>query len=264
MPAPLPHDRGPAGGPGSAGDALDVLSDAELLRRHVGGDREAFGELFRRHRGRLWAVAVRTLGDPEDAAEAVQDAMIKAYQGAGSFRGSAAVTTWLHRIVVNACLDRIRASGRRPTVPLADDDAVAIPASLDASTDPQQAALRLSVHRALADLPFDQRAVLVYVDMLGYPVEEVAAILKVRPGTVKSRASRARKRLAARLPEFDPAFKDRAFDVAAAGRDASGNVRDDTPAGGGPDPAAGNPPRQPNVEPGATYQTGNGREEGNR
>ncbi|MDN3241960.1 RNA polymerase sigma factor SigM [Glycomyces tritici] len=248
MPAPLPPGRGPVG-PGPAPD-LGGATDADLLRRHVGGEREAFGELFRRHRGRLWAVAVRTLGDPEDAAEAVQDAMIKAYQGAGGFRGGSAVTTWLHRIVVNACLDRIRASGRRPTVPLADDDALALPAT-DAAQDPAQAGLRLAVHRALAELPFDQRAVLVYVDMLGYPVEEVAAILKVRPGTVKSRASRARKRLAARLPEFDP----------ATGHSALDGVRDDTPPGGGAAAATGNPPRQQGVEPGATYQTG--REEGN-
>jgi RNA polymerase sigma-70 factor (ECF subfamily) len=242
MPAPLPP--GPAAGPGHE------ASDAELLRRHVDGDREAFGELFRRHRGRLWAVAVRTLTDPEDAAEAVQDAMIKAYQGAASFRGTAAVTTWLHRIVVNACLDRIRASGRRPTVPLADD-ALTIPAASDPATDPQQVALRLSVHRALAELPFDQRAVLVYVDMLGYPVEEVAAILKVRPGTVKSRASRARKRLAARLPEFDPAEAGPAHHA----------VNEDTGAA-----PAGNPPRQLGVEPGATHRTGTfdeGRGEGN-
>ena len=103
--------------------------------------------------------------------------MIKAYQGAASLPRDAAVTTWLHRIVVNACLDRIRASGRRPTVPLADD-APRHPGRARRRPDPQQAALRLSVHRALAELPFDQRAVLVYVDMLGYPVEEVAAILK--------------------------------------------------------------------------------------
>jgi RNA polymerase sigma-70 factor (ECF subfamily) len=245
MPAPLPPD--PAG---PARDS-DGASDAELLRRHVGGDREAFGELFRRHRGRLWAVAVRTLADPEDAAEAVQDAMIKAYQGAASFRGTAAVTTWLHRIVVNACLDRIRASGRRPTVPLADEAALAIPAGSDPGTDPQQVALRLSVHRALAELPFDQRAVLVYVDMLGYPVEEVAAILNVRPGTVKSRASRARKRLAARLPEFDPA--------------AQGSGANDSTGGPGPAPA-GNPPTELGVEPGATYRGtfDDGRGEGNR
>jgi len=236
MSAPLPPaDPDPAGAAAADLDPLAGPSDAELLRRHVAGDREAFGELFRRHRGRLWAVAVRTLTDPEDAAEALQDAMIKAYQGAASFRGAAAVTTWLHRIVVNACLDRIRAAGRRPTVPLPEDD-LAVPATVDASADPQHAALRLSVHRALAELPFEQRAVLVYVDMLGYPVEEVAAILKVRPGTVKSRASRARRRLAARLPEFAPVIRD----------------------------AAGNPPRQQGVEPGATSGTATGREEGNR
>jgi RNA polymerase sigma-70 factor (ECF subfamily) len=200
VPGPLPPSQGPAfAGP------MDGVGDAELLRRHVGGDRDAFGELFRRHRGRLWAVAVRTLADPEDAAEALQDAMIKAYQAAGTFRGGSAVTTWLHRIVVNACLDRIRAAGRRPTVPLPEDGREPVAFPSPASEDPQQAALRLTVHAALAELPFDQRAVLVYIDMLGYPVEEVAAILKVRPGTVKSRASRARKRLAARLPEFDPA-----------------------------------------------------------
>ncbi|MGH8880276.1 MAG: sigma-70 family RNA polymerase sigma factor, partial [Stackebrandtia sp.] len=80
--------------------------DAELLRRHAtGGDRDAFGELFRRHRDRLWAVALRTLSDPEEAADALQDAMIKAYRAAAKFRGDSAVTTWLHRIVVNACLD---------------------------------------------------------------------------------------------------------------------------------------------------------------
>src|SRR5258707_2315844 len=84
------------------------LSDADLLRRHVAGDPDAFGELFLRHRDRLWAVAVRTLADPEEAADALQDAMISAFRRAGSFRGDSAVTTWLHRIVVNACLDRLR------------------------------------------------------------------------------------------------------------------------------------------------------------
>jgi RNA polymerase sigma-70 factor (ECF subfamily) len=234
MPAPLPPRTGPGPADGADRDP-QALSDAALLRRHVEGDRDAFGELFRRHRGRLWAVAVRTLADPEDAAEALQDAMIKAYQAAGSFRGTAAVTTWLHRIVVNACLDRIRAAGRRPTVPLPEEDVAPAPASADPAGDPQQAALRLSVHRALAELPFDQRAVLVYIDMLGYPVEEVAAILDVRPGTVKSRASRARRRLAARLPEFGPAARDE-----------------------------GNPPPRRGVEPGATSGTATGREEGNR
>src|SRR3984885_10261296 len=95
----------------------DGPSDQELLRRHVAGDNEAFGELFRRHRDRLWAVALRTVCDPEEAADALQDAMVSAFRRAGDFRGESAVTTWLHRIVVNASLDRLRRRAARPTVP---------------------------------------------------------------------------------------------------------------------------------------------------
>ena len=96
-------------------------SDAELLRAHAEGDPRAFEELVRRHRDRMWAVALRTLRDPEEAADAVQEALISAYRAAGSFRAESAVTTWLHRIVVNACLDRIRRRQVRPTVPLPED-----------------------------------------------------------------------------------------------------------------------------------------------
>ena len=93
---------------------------------------EAFGEIVRRHRDRLWAVALRTLGDREEAADAVQDALVSALRASGprpdnaastsaaGFRGESAVTTWLHRIVVNACLDRIRRRQAHPTVPLPD------------------------------------------------------------------------------------------------------------------------------------------------
>src|SRR5229473_6757200 len=96
-------------------------SDQELLRRHVAGDAEAFGELFRRHRDRLWAVALRTVCDPDEAADALQDAMLSAFRRAGDFRGDSAVTTWLHRIVVNACLDRMRRRAARPAVSEGDE-----------------------------------------------------------------------------------------------------------------------------------------------
>ncbi|HWM36624.1 MAG TPA: sigma-70 family RNA polymerase sigma factor, partial [Streptomyces sp.] len=101
-------------------NGLDVLNDRELLARHIDGDPEAFGEIVRRHRDRLWAVAVRTLGDREEAADAVQDALISAYRAAHTFRGQSAVTTWLHRITVNACLDRARKAASRRTS-LTDD-----------------------------------------------------------------------------------------------------------------------------------------------
>jgi RNA polymerase sigma-70 factor (ECF subfamily) len=179
----------------------DAASDADLLRAHVDGDPEAFGELVRRHRDRLWAVALRTVGDREDAADAVQDALLSAHRAAARFRGESAVTTWLHRIVVNACLDRMRRRQAHPTVPLPDgshsDDGPA--------TGPEPAApaqdhdTALVVREALAALPAEQRAALVLVDVQGYPVAEAAEILDVAEGTIKSRCARGRARMALTL-----------------------------------------------------------------
>lgn len=175
-------------------------ADAELISRHIAGDREAFGELVRRHRDRLWAVALRTLGDPEEAADAVQDALLSAFRKAETFRGESAVTTWLHRIVVNACLDRARRSSARPTVPLTVEgsDARGVTFATAHAVTPDVAPgedLRLEIAAALTHLPLEQRAALVLVDMQGFSVEEAAHILGVPAGTVKSRCSRGRARL---------------------------------------------------------------------
>ena len=171
-----------------AGDARE--RDAALLAAHVSGDPEAFGTLVGLHRDRLWAVALRTTGDPEDASDSLQDALISAYRNASSFRGESAVTTWLHRIVVNACLDRIRRRQVRPTVPLEGRE-VALPRDEHASTE-----TRLDVRAALARLPQAQRLALVLVDMDDLPVAEVALLLGVAEGTVKSRCARGRMALA--------------------------------------------------------------------
>jgi RNA polymerase sigma-70 factor (ECF subfamily) len=171
-----------------------------LLRRHVDGDADAFGMLFTRHKDRLWAVAVRTLGDAEEAADALQDAMISAFRQAGGFRGDSAVTTWLHRIVVNACLDRLRRRAARPAVTGLDERVMDVlaPAApgADAGTSTETS---LDVMAALRTLPPDQRAVLVLVDMLGYPVADAAAVLGISAGTVKSRCARGRARLLPKL-----------------------------------------------------------------
>lgn len=164
-------------------------SDEELLAAFVAGDVDAFGELFRRHRDRLWAVALRTTGDPELAADAVQDAFVSAFRRAGSFRGGSAVTTWLHRIVVNASLDRLRR--RRPQAPLDEGHEI-----LRDRHDPQAAVdTRLDVEAALAALPVSQRLALVLVDMYGYSVADAATTLGVPRGTVKSRCARGRRSL---------------------------------------------------------------------
>ena len=174
---------------------LAALSDTALLGQHAVGDPEAFGELFRRHRDRLWAVAVRTVGDREEAADAVQDAFISALRasspaagGAGpaaAFRGDSAVTTWLHRIVVNACLDRMRRRAVRPTDPLPE-------------TEPRSG---LPDAFAALDVSLDVLAALVLVDMYGWSVEDTAQVLDCAPGTVKSRCARGRARLLPLLRE---------------------------------------------------------------
>ena len=164
--------------------------DRELLAAHVAGDRDAFGELVRRHQDRLWAVAVRTVADREEAADALQEALVSAFRNAGSYRGEAAVTTWLHRIVVNACLDRLRRLQARPTVPLPPADVAA------AGDDHGSTEARLDVRAALARLPEHQRVVLVLVDLQELSVAEAARVLDLPEGTVKSRCSRARAALA--------------------------------------------------------------------
>jgi RNA polymerase sigma-70 factor, ECF subfamily len=166
----------------------------EVLRRHIAGDPDAFAEIVRRHRDQLWAVALRTLGDADEAADALQDALISAMRHASSFRGDAKLSTWLHRIVVNACLDRLRRRAARPTVALPDADHAgqALATRRDEFDDRDTAA---DVRAALASLPFDQRAAIVLVDIEGYPVDEVAAMLDIPPGTVKSRCSRGRAKL---------------------------------------------------------------------
>lgn len=177
-------------------------SDADLLRAHVDGDSDAFAQLFRRHRDRLWAVALRTTGNPDDAGDALQDALISAFRRADSFRGDSAVTSWLHRITVNACLDRIRASQRHPTQPLPDLDS-ARDAALPTTPDPASVVVAHSVRdevlHALAQLPEEQRVALVLVDMEGFSVREAAEICDVATGTVKSRCSRGRRTLAGLL-----------------------------------------------------------------
>ena len=155
----------------------DGPSDQELLRRHVAGDSDAFGELFRRHRDRLWAVALRTVCDPDEAADALQDAMVSAFRRAADFRGESAVTTWLHRIVVNASLDRLRRRAARPALSAGDEQAFEALVAQDG--DPARAAdTRLDVDAALRILPPQQRAALVVVDMLGFSVADAAAILE--------------------------------------------------------------------------------------
>jgi RNA polymerase sigma-70 factor, ECF subfamily len=213
--------------------AQRVREDQALIRAHVMGDPEAFAQLFRRHRDRMWAVAMRTLGDREEAADALQDAMVSAFRNAAGYRAEAAVSTWLHRIVVNACLDRIRRRQARPTVPLGETD------HAYRRDDHSSTETRLDIEAALAAIPEGQRAALVLVDMQDLPVAEAAEILGVAEGTIKSRCSRGRVAMAQVLRQ----------QVAAQ---AGG-------PGGGQPPAAGNQAGYQRVAPPEGSRRGNAR-----
>ena len=165
-------------------------TDAELLAAHRAGDRHAFGELVARYRNRMWGIAVRTLHHPEDAADVVQEALVAAYRRAGTYRGEASVRTWLHRILLNACIDRIRRERRHHALPL--PEAEPPDRRPDVAID---VVTRMSVVEALAELPAHQRVAVVLVDVQGWALDEVAEVLEVPVGTVKSRCARGRVRL---------------------------------------------------------------------
>lgn len=192
----------------------DDARDRALLGAHLAGDRQAFGTLAGLHRSRLWAVAVRTLDDPHEAEDAVQDALLSAYRGAAGYRGTAQVGTWLHRILVNACLDRLRRRQTRRAVPLPSGDRE--PAAVRDPLAEREAAV--VVQAALDGLPVEQRLAIVLVDLQGMPVEEAARVLEIPSGTVKSRCSRGRAALAVALGALRP--------------DGPPNAAPMTPAGG--------------------------------
>ena len=175
-------DVGPGGG---------ALEDRELLAAHVAGDPEAFGILFSRHRDRLWAVALRTTGDPEEAADALQDGLVSAFRRADSFRGDAAVTTWLHRIVVNACRDhhRRRRSFHGMTQKLA------VLAGLSRGPDGRDLHDRMWLESAVSRLKPAYRDTVVLVAGQQLTHAEAAEILGIAEATVSWRMHEVRRLL---------------------------------------------------------------------
>lgn len=183
-----PHDRG-------------TPSDGDLLAAHVAGDRFAFEKLFTRHHARLFRLALLTSGTIDDAEDALQDAMLSAHRAAQSFRHDAAVSSWLYRIVVNACHDRKR---QRINIAPAIDEATIDETSVTPSDRTGDIDTALDIRHALMLLPVEQRKAVIAVDMLGYSVADSAGLLRVAEGTIKSRCARARARLAVLLDHLAP------------------------------------------------------------
>lgn len=171
----------------------DVEPDEELVRRYLEGDTQAFTSLVERHQTRVFNVALRVLGDPDDARDAAQDAFLTMVRKLSQFRGDAAFTTWLHRVTVNACYDMLRKRRRTPMLRLAGDDGEPMPDLGPPAPDHADAAAdTIDVARALREIPDDYRIVLVLADVRDLPYEEIARVLDIPIGTVKSRVHRGR------------------------------------------------------------------------
>ena len=186
------------GGHGHEGGA----SDETLLARHLGGDRGAFTELLTRHERRVYGICLRMLGEPEDAADATQAAFLAVLRRAGSFRGSAAFSTWLYRVAMNAAIDQARRRGRSRSVPLGE--LIEEHTSTGARDPGDAVAASITVQGALARIPEEFRAAVVLCDLCQLPYAEAAEILEVAVGTVKSRVFRGRAALARELRALDP------------------------------------------------------------
>ena len=171
-------------------------SEAELVARVVSGDREAFDTIMRVHEDRIFSVCLRILGDREEAFDAAQDTFLAVFRKAHQFKADSALGTWIYRIAVNTCYDRIRRSKRRPTVPF--------PSHLDPSDPSAEAAIesagmRSEIAEALASLPPGFRSAVVLSDIEGMTMPQVARVLGVPVGTAKSRIFRGRRLLAKQL-----------------------------------------------------------------
>ncbi len=190
-------------GPSATG--AQPVSDELLLQRAAGGDQAAFSALVRRHEDRVFGIAIRITGDRADALDATQDTFVAVFRQAGSFRGDAAFTTWLYRVAVNACRDLLRKRRRLP------EPAEELPERGNPGIGVEDAVnLRLDLAQALARLPEDYREAVLMHDLGAIPYDEIARITGAALGTVKSRISRGRRRLAELLeqPGHPEASKD--------------------------------------------------------
>ena len=182
--------------------------EAQIVRRVLQGDVNAFERLVTEYEKAVYAIAQRMTGNPEDAADMTQETFIKAYNSLQSFRGDSKFSVWLYRIASNVCLDFLRSRSRKPTVSLSVEDDEGEEGQLDIADESQSPELlmergltRDAVRRGLDTLPPDYRQILLLREIQGLSYDEIASALEIEVGTVKSRIFRARKRLCAFLME---------------------------------------------------------------
>ncbi|HMB55157.1 MAG TPA: sigma-70 family RNA polymerase sigma factor [Thermoanaerobaculia bacterium] len=185
----------------------DLDHDLEIVERHRLGDPEAFAEVFREHEETVYNVALRMSGDPFDAADLAQETFLRIYRHLAKFKGRSALKTWIYRVALNHC--RSKLSRRRlPMQPLLGPDGETERDLPDPARGPEERAVASDEGRrvmaALAELPVAFREAVVLRDLEGLSYEEIAEVLKVRIGTVRSRIARGRDKLRTVLEEDLP------------------------------------------------------------
>jgi RNA polymerase sigma-70 factor (ECF subfamily) len=168
--------------------------DSTLINAARAGDRRALDALLRRHHERIWTLCRRLAGNHADAQDATQEALIALARGLAGFDGRAAFTTWSYRVATNACLDELRRRARRPVPSPTDEITVVDPSPL-----PDSVGDRLDIDAALAHLPDEFRIAVVLRDLCDLEYAEIASLLDLPPGTVRSRIARGRAQLARHL-----------------------------------------------------------------
>ena len=180
---------------------MTEVSEKKIIEKVLGGDANAFEELVLRYEKTVYNLALRMVGDRDDAFDMTQEAFIKAYGSLSSFRGDSKFSVWIYRITTNVCLDFLRSKSRKQQVSLtvSDDDEDAQLDIPDPKADPEQQLIKKismqSVEEGLKTLPDKQRQILVMRELCGMSYAEIGKALSIEEGTVKSRIFRARKRL---------------------------------------------------------------------
>lgn len=184
---------------------MTVLFENEIVRSVLRGNVNDFEKLVTAYEKNVYNIALRMVGDPDDAADMTQETFIKAYRSLSSFRGDSKFSSWLYRIASNVCLDFLRSRSRHPQVSLStvDEDDRATFELPDMRQNPEEQLMKKlgmeAVRRGLEQLPEQQRQILVLRELGGLSYAELAQTLGLEEGTVKSRIFRARKRLCALL-----------------------------------------------------------------
>lgn len=180
---------------------MTEVSEKKIIEKVLGGDANAFEELVLKYEKTVYNLALRMVGDRDDAFDMTQEAFIKAYGSLSSFRGDSKFSVWIYRIATNVCLDFLRSKSRKQQVSLtvSDDDEDAQLDIPDPSSAPEQQLIKKismqSVEEGLKTLPDKQRQILVMRELGGMSYAEIGKALSLEEGTVKSRIFRARKRL---------------------------------------------------------------------